>query len=944
MQSNPLRNLETYGQSLWLDYIRRELITSGDLRRLLEEDGLKGVTSNPAIFEKAISGSKDYDAAIRDLAQREEGLETTYESLTVRDVQMAADVFLPLFEKLKGQDGFVSLEINPHLARDTEGTINEARRLWHELNRPNVLIKVPGTIEGLPAITQLISEGINVNVTLLFGLPRYQQVAEAYLAGLERRASKGHSLSMITSVASFFLSRIDVLVDSLLEKIVASGGAIAAKAEGLKGEVAVASAKMAYSLYRDIFTGRRFLALSSRGARPQRLLWASTSTKNPAYPDTKYVEPLIGPDTINTMPLETLHAYRDHGQPALRLEEGLDQARSFLARLFEVGIDLDQVTGQLEEEGIGKFIKPYDNLLCILEAKRQTILKERLDPQVLEVGAYQPVVEERLADFAATKFSDRLWRKDPGLWPADAAIGEQIRNSLGWLHVPEKMEACLTGLINFTQEMREAGFKRVVHMGMGGSSLAPLVLQRLFPPGAFGLPLTVLDTTDPATILKIEAAMPLKDTLFIMASKSGTTAEPLALGEYFYEKLKSLKGDKAGDNFLVITDPGSSLEKEARERCFRGVFLNYADSGGRYSALSFSGMLPGALMNIPVGALLDRAQFMLHGSSGCLPTEDNPALILGAALGEMARQGRDKVTFLALEALAPLGLWLEQLLAESTGKLGTGLLPVAGEPLGPPEVYGQDRFFVYLRLKSELSEALEQGVAALIQAGQPVVTIQLEDRLDLGQEFFRWEVATAAAGAVLGINPFDQPNVQESKDNTNQLLQAVRQNGGFPVEPITLMEAPLTLYGGQEAPSLAAALALFFKQVKPGDYLAFLAYLTEDPATTALLQEMRLLLRDHLRVATTLGYGPRYLHSTGQYHKGGPNTGLFLIITADPAEDAAIPGEPYSFGVFRQAQALGDYQSLLRHGRRVLRLHLGADAPRGLAQLRETLKTALGQT
>ncbi|MDD2902115.1 MAG: bifunctional transaldolase/phosoglucose isomerase [Syntrophales bacterium] len=944
MQNNPLRNLETFGQSLWLDYIRRHLITSGELRRHIEEDGLKGVTSNPAIFEKAISGSRDYDPAVQELAEKETGVQGTYEALTIRDVQMAADVFLPLYEKLKGQDGFVSLEVNPHLARDTEGTINEARRLWHELNRPNVLIKVPATLEGLPAITQLISEGINVNVTLLFSLERYRQVAEAYIAGLERRAAQGRSLAGISSVASFFLSRIDVLVDPLLEKIVAAGGPQAELAAALRGEVAIASAKMAYSRYRNIFAGGRFLALTAEGAHPQRLLWASTSTKNPAYPDTKYVEPLIGPDTINTMPLETLNAYRDHGQPALRLEDGVDQARAVLQRLAEVGLNLDQVTRQLEEEGIEKFNKPYDSLLCILEAKRQEVLKERLDPQELALGDYGQAVEARLADFAKTNFADRLWRKDACLWTKDGAAGKLIYNSLGWLHVPEKMEACLTGLIAFTQELRQEGFKHVVHLGMGGSSLAPLVFQHFFAPGAYGLPLTVLDTTDPVTIKKIEAAVPLAQTLFIVASKSGTTAEPNAFGDYFYDKVQKLKGDKAGDNFLAITDPGSALEKLARARCFRGVFLNFPDIGGRYSALSFFGMLPAALMNLQVGELLGRAQSMLHGCSGCLPVQENPGLILGATLGELARQGRDKVTFLAPEALSPLGMWLEQLLAESTGKAGTGLLPVAGEPLGPPEVYGADRLFVYLRLRNEVSEALEQGVAALKEAGQPVVTIQLADRLDLGQEFFRWEMATAATGWVLGINPFDQPNVQESKDNTNKLLQVVREQGRLPEETPTLREGPLTLCGGLQAPTLTEALSLFFRQVQPGDFLAFLAYLSEDPATTGRFQEMRRLLRDHLQVATTLGYGPRYLHSTGQYHKGGPNKGVFLVLTADPPEDAAIPGQPYSFGVFQQAQALGDFQSLLRHGRRAVRLHLGPDAQQGLARLQEIITQTVGKT
>jgi transaldolase len=373
MSKNPLRKLEEYGQSIWLDYIRRQLITSGQLKQLIEEDGLKGVTSNPAIFEKAIAGSDDYDEAIRTLARQNKSVEDIYQAITVEDIQGAADVFAPVYDRLDGKDGFISLEVNPHLARDPDGTIAEARKLWKIANRPNVLIKVPGTPEGLPAITQLISEGINVNVTLLFGLPRYEEVAEAYIAGLEARAAKGESLTRVASVASFFLSRIDVLADPKLEKYMQQGGDRATAAKNVRGEVAIASAKMAYHIYKRIFSEDRFQALAAKGARPQRVLWASTSTKNPEYSDVKYVEPLIGPDTVNTVPMETLEAYRDHGDPAPRLEEGLDHAASILQRLPELGIDINQVTQQLEDEGIEKFNKPYDSLMDTLASKRREI-------------------------------------------------------------------------------------------------------------------------------------------------------------------------------------------------------------------------------------------------------------------------------------------------------------------------------------------------------------------------------------------------------------------------------------------------------------------------------------------------------------------------------------------------------------------------------------------
>ncbi len=372
---NPLRRLEQFGQSIWLDYIRRQMITSGELKRLIDDDGLKGMTSNPAIFEKAIAGSQDYDEAIRAMVRQDKSVLDIYHDLTVADVQMAADAFRPLYDRVDGQDGFVSLEVNPHLARNTEGTIAEARQLWAAVNRPNILIKVPGTPEGLPAITRLISEGINVNVTLLFGLPRYEKVAEAYIAGLEARLAQGHSLTRLASVASFFLSRIDVLLDPQLEKMAAAGNPQAKAAKGLEGEVAIASAKLAYVIYKRLFESNRFKALAVKGARTQRVLWASTSTKNPNYSDVKYVEPLIGPDTVNTLPPETLEAYRDHGNPASRLEEGVEHATAVLQRLPELHLDINQVTQQLEDEGIDKFNKPYDSLLKTLEAKREKVKK-----------------------------------------------------------------------------------------------------------------------------------------------------------------------------------------------------------------------------------------------------------------------------------------------------------------------------------------------------------------------------------------------------------------------------------------------------------------------------------------------------------------------------------------------------------------------------------------
>jgi transaldolase/glucose-6-phosphate isomerase len=941
MKENPLLKLEAFGQSIWMDFIRRGMISSGQLKQLIEEDGLGGVTSNPSIFEKAIAGSHDYDDAIRALALEDKSTDQIYAALTVEDIQRAADLFRPVYDRLDGADGFVSLEVSPYLSHDTAGTIAEARRLWLAVARPNVMIKVPATAEGLPAIQQLIGEGINVNITLLFGLPRYRQVAEAYIAGLGTLAAQGKPLKSVASVASFFLSRIDVLLDPTLEKTMASDNSKADLAGMLHGEVAIYSAKAAYQIYKEIFESGRFDKLKAQGARAQRLLWASTSTKNPAYSDLKYVEALIGPETINTIPLQTLAAYRDHGKPATRLTDDAEKASENLRRLGEVGIDLDAATQQLEDEGVQKFVKAFDLLIRALKEKRAAAVEEPVDVETVNLGGYEKDVSNRVALLEREQFCTRLWRKDASLWKADAEIQKSIRNALGWLHVAENMEANLDALIHFVSEIKAAGFRYVVDMGMGGSSLAPLAFQNTFGAAENGLRLIVLDTTDPATIQKIEREVDLPRTLFIIASKSGTTAEPLAFGEYFYAKVKALKGDRAGENFVAITDPGTPLVKTAKERKFRRTFLNFADIGGRYSALSYFGLLPAALMGVDVGELLIRALRMTHACASCVPVHLNPGLSLGAALGELGRQGRNKVTFIVPSSIATLGMWLEQLLAESTGKEGRGILPVSGEPFGDPSVYGDDRFFIYLRLKSQTEDSLERGVAALREAAHPVVTIDLNDPLDFGQEFFRWEIATATAGSILGINPFDQPNVQESKDNTNRLLDTVREQGELPEEKPALVEAPLSLYAPKAAGTIVETLQRFLTQARAGDYVALMAYLTEDWATEQALQAIRLQLRDSLRLATTLGYGPRFLHSTGQFHKGGPNTGLFLQLTSDDAVDLPVPGQPYTFAIFKRSEALGDLEALHKHQRRVIRIHLGADVGKGLAALEQAIKAAL---
>ncbi len=945
MADNPIHDVHRLGQSLWLDSLRRGLFASDELVRMIGE-GLRGITSNPTIFEKAILGSPDYDEALGRLAAAGASTAAIYESLVMEDIRNAADLFRPLFDGSGGLAGFVSLEVSPKLARDADTTVAEACRLFERVNRPNVMIKVPGTVEGLPAIEQLVALGVPVNVTLLFSVERYDRVIEVYLAGLERRLEEGLPLAPCASVASFFVSRVDAAVDGLLdeESRVTDDPEVQARLRDLHGQAAIANAKLAYARFREWFGGRRFAALAAKGARHQRPLWASTGTKNPAYGDLYYVEALIGPDTVVTVPPATYAAFLRHGRVRPTLESGLDDARATVLRLREEGIDLAAVTRRLEEQGIALFSASFDALMAGIEKKVAALREAKLRgaAQAASLGDSAGAVRAAMADLTSRDFCRRLWMRDGSLWTSRGAAQASIPHALGWLTASEAMFERVDELTAFADEIARAGFTHVLLLGMGGSSLFPDVCRQIFPPAgthqrvgplppaAGRLPLVVLDSTDPAAVRAAEAAVDLRHTLVVVSSKSGTTTEALDFYRYFAARVAEVRPEgQAGEAFVAITDAGTPLERLAREAGFGRIFRNPPDIGGRFSALSYFGLVPAALLGVDIQALLGRTVTMMHAADACLAGSENAAVELGAILGALAGAGRDKVTVVASPGIAPFADWIEQLLAESTGKEGRGLVPVVGEPLADPSRYGSDRLFVYLRLDGGADSKQDRGVRALEAAGHPVVTIRLADPLDLGAECFRWSVATTAASALLGINPFDQPNVQESKDTTNRLLDAYRAMGRLEWE------------GAPPESEWAAALAAHLAGVRPGDYIALMAYLPPAPAHDAALREIRTALRDALRVATTVGYGPRFLHSTGQLHKGGPPTGLFLQLTAETAEDLAIPGRDYSFGILKAAQAQGDLLALRAKGRRVLRLHLGADLAAGLERLRLMVGMAL---
>jgi transaldolase/glucose-6-phosphate isomerase len=928
-----LHELANLGQAIWLDYIRRSFMASGELQKLITM-GLRGMTSNPSIFEKAIAGSSDYDLQILELVRQGKDAAEIYEALAITDIQQAADLLRPVYESTAGADGYVSLEVSPNLAQDSLGTFEEAQRLWKAVNRPNLMIKIPATQAGLPAITQAIAIGISVNVTLIFALDRYQAVMEAFLQGLEQRLVAGHRLDGVASVASFFVSRVDSKVDRHLEAIIRSEGANAAQAAALLGKAANANAKLAYQLFREVFSTPRFKRLQEAGAMLQRPLWASTSTKNPAYPDILYVQELIGAHTVNTLPQNTLDAFIDHGSARLTIEEGVEAAQNAIQQLEALGISMPQVTRELEQEGVQAFAEAFDALLASIITK---ITTERLANfgMRLSLGKSQPPFEAAMQDLSAANIPARIWQHDHTVW---RPVADEIRNRLGWLHVVDQMFTHLSQIEALSYAVQAAGYTQAVLLGMGGSSLAPELFARTFPVPEGCLHLQVLDSTDPSAVLTLERSLDLSKTLFIVSTKSGTTEETLSFFRYFYTRCTAQLGaDQAGEHFIAITDPDSKLVGLAASYHFRATFLNDPEIGGRYSALSFFGLVPAALAGVDLHRLLANAESMMQACGPLHPAPENPGAVLGAALGALANQGKNKLTLAVSPQIAGFADWVEQLIAESTGKEGRGIVPVAGEPEAMGDVYGEDRVYVSIALVDDAST--QQSFAACAKLGRPLIRITLNDIYDLGAQIFLWEFATAVAGWRMDIHPFDQPNVEQAKVIARQMTAAYKTHGSLPQETPALQTSWVTVFSSQTPGTVQEALQAFLALTKPDDYIALQAFVTPKPATTQALQELRLKLREFTHLATTVGYGPRFLHSTGQLHKGDAGQGVFIQFTSDIAEDTPIPDEAgssqsgMSFGVFLHAQAMGDLQALRNNQRRTIHFHFHGDPAGGMLRL-----------
>jgi transaldolase/glucose-6-phosphate isomerase len=897
---NPITKLTQLGQSIWYDNIQRKILENGEFKAMIERGDIRGVTSNPSIFNAAIAKSNDYDSALTPLAWAGWDAEKIFWQLAIEDIKAACDAFAPLYEESNGGDGYVSIEVSPHLAHDTEATAAQAQQLWARVARPNLMVKIPATKAGIPAIRKSIAAGVNINITLIFSLTRYAEVMDAYLSGLEERAAAGHPIDHIASVASFFVSRVDSKIDPKLPD-----------GSELKGKAAIANAKLAYDLYHQTFAGMRWEKLKYKGARVQRPLWASTSTKNPAYPDTIYIDELIGPETVNTVPPATLEAFKDHGVAALTLVRNLDESTNAIAQLEASGISMDVVTQELEDEGVKAFEDAFTQLLATIDERRKNAASS--------LGPLSAPVSKRISQLETDSVPARLWKHDPTLWATDKdPVGQhEVTIRMGWLDSTDKARKLLKSYEAFAKEVKKAKIDRVLVLGMGGSSLTAEVFSSLLAAAGIeaSLSLAILDSTDPVQVALAAEQYPPDKSLYIVASKSGGTAEVMAAFDYFWKLSK-----KDGSRFIATTDPGTSLEALARKRNFRKIFSADEFVGGRYSTLTDFGLVPAALLGMDLNLLLDRADWMRAQCGEHVPAARNPGLALGAIMGESALRGRDKLTVMADAPLSAFAGWVEQIIAESSGKFGKGILPVPLEPLGDVKAYGKDRLFVYLRQAGELDEAMK----ALKSAGHPVLEFTIPNVYDIGAEMFRWEVATVVACSILGVNAFDQPNVESSKKITKAKIAEYQKKGklkeGKPAwkKDGVVAFSPTAVTGA----SLKTVLSSFLKKMKAGGYVAINAYLPRNAEMVDVLQKMRVAIRAKTGSAVTAGFGPRFQHSTGQFHKGGIKDALFIVITAEPEKDMDIPTEGLTFGALIRAQALGDYEALIEAKKKVLRVHL----------------------
>ncbi len=909
--------LYKHGQSIWFDNIDRSMLKNGWFADQVNQKTFVGVTSNPSIFQNAISHGGSYTLDIQTMAWSGLGTKEIYENLVIADIQSAADLMQPIYTETNGKDGYVSLEVNPLLADETDATISEAKRLWKTVGRDNLMIKIPATIAGISAIKTVISEGINVNVTLIFSTERYMEVIDAYFAGLEDRLSKHFPIDGIRSVASFFISRMDVMVEDLVGQMKLSKEDRVDLENKVLGKIGIYNAFNAYAAFEESIQSARFQKIAEAGGNIQRPLWASTGTKNEVYSDVLYVDQMILPDTVNTVPPKTLEVWLDHGSIEVITKKSFtEDFQQSVKVLTELEIDLDVIFEDLEKEGVQKFASSQESLFATIENERQRF--------ITQLGMPMGRISQRLAEIEENQFVERFYQPDVSLFTTQTDEEQEVLNRLGWINAPDNSRSVVEDGENLLANLLDEGFSHAVVLGMGGSSLAPEVFSQVFMDQTGikkqGLSVSILDSTDPEQIIEKLNSIPLRKTLFIASSKSGTTVEMKSLVAYFMDQLIKDGEKDPGKQFICITDPKTTLENFAVEHNFRRVFNADDTVGGRYSALIAFGIIPAILAGIDGYALLDSAASMRDKCGSDIAIRQNPAFVLAAILFEAYSMGHDKLTIIADERFQSFGSWLEQLIAESSGKNEKGLVPVDQEPMVDDSQYSSDRLFYYLRFDGKY----DSFMTSLQNLGFTVLTSSLLNEYDIAGEMYKWEVAVAGLCCMIGVNPFNQPNVQASKAMATKLIEEFRTSDAVKSDNLLFENDVFSIFSSSistdEIISDTKLLQTLF-ELNEGDFFAINAFLPRISHYEKALYTFRKSLLEEFFIPVTLGFGPRFLHSTGQLHKGGKNNGLFIVLTQDPKIDMEIPGEGIHFSTLEKAQAIGDIQALESHGRKVVRVH-----------------------
>jgi transaldolase/glucose-6-phosphate isomerase len=931
--------LRRHGQQLWLRGFRRCYSEAAPVADLIRDGVVTGLCVDLDHLEPALLEGAEYAAARRRVAEKEADAATVGAEALLEDAAHAAALLAR--HSASDETQWLAVDLPPAATMSSDDVVDWARRLREAAGHGQVLVRLPGTPKGLEVLENLAAAGYGAYVQNLFSVDQVEATLAAHQRGLRLARTAGVDLAGAALVAAVQLVRLDVAVDELLRDAIARGSVERDALETLFGKASVASARVAHAALEKAIRDREWSDLTAAGAPVPRLAWESARNLSPARRDVELMEELVGPNTVSVVTWDGLTALLDHGHPSPRLGRHHEEAREVLTDLGAAGIEIDALAKELQTAATAADREGRARLAPAL-----TDAAALPDRMLIAAGGLGAQLESAIDQAAEQQLADRIWARDAELWATDPDDQRHVRNRLGWLSLPETMLEQALPLAAIAKGRAGGTDQRVALLGMGGSSLGAEAIRTAFAIRDFD----VVDTTVPRGVAVVASRVEPERALFLVSSKSGTTVETLALERFFAGQLQSL--EDPASRFVAVTDPGTPLHELARERGFLRVWLAPPDVGGRYSVLSVFGMLPAALMSVDIVKLLDRSRRMAVDAGPHVPAAQNPAILLGLLMSTAAAAGRNKLTFFTSPRLAGFADWAEQLIAESSGKDGRGIVPVSQEPHGLADAYGDDRIFVQLVMEGEAREpATETLLDELQAAGHPIVRIRLDDAADIGREFFRWEFATAVACAGMGVNAFDEPNVRDAKQRANAALASVSGGDGLPEPAAIVQEESLKIIvppGDVDAARMVASgggaedwIGAHLRRARPGDYFAILAFLAPETPTWHALQGLRALVRDRLGVATTAGWGPRFLHSTGQLHKGGDDSGLFLQITADDSSDLEIPGENYSFAALARAQAVGDFEALSSRGRRLLRVHLTGPPEQGLARLLELARLSL---